>query len=119
MIAVMTILGCFALLAGSVFVLLAALGVLRFPDLLTRMHAASKAGAVGGGLVLLAVALLSFDAAVAIRSVIGIGFLLLTTPLSAHLLARAAYNSPNHQFILKTDDLAATEQSSVGKTNAN
>lgn len=79
------------LLLGSAFTLLAALGVLRLPDLYTRMHAASKAGAVGGGLILLAVALLSEDAAVALRALVGIIFLLLTTPVSAHLLARASY----------------------------
>jgi multicomponent Na+:H+ antiporter subunit G len=85
--------GCVLLLLGAGFSLLAAIGVVRFPDLLTRMHAASKAGAVGGGLVLLAVALVSFDSAVALRAVFGIVFLLLTTPVSAHLLARVAYLS--------------------------
>jgi multicomponent Na+:H+ antiporter subunit G len=85
--------GCVLLLLGAGFSLLAAIGVLRLPDLYTRMHAASKAGAVGGGLVLLAVALLSFDVAIALRAIVGIGFLLLTTPVSAHLLARASYRA--------------------------
>jgi multicomponent Na+:H+ antiporter subunit G len=84
-------LGCALLLAGSAFSLLAAIGVLRLPDLYTRMHAASKAGAVGGGLVLLAVALVSFDGSVALRAIIGTGFLLLTTPVSAHLLAQVSH----------------------------
>jgi multicomponent Na+:H+ antiporter subunit G len=86
-------LGGTLLLLGSVFTLLAAVGVVRLPDLYTRMHAASKAGAVGGGLILLAVALLSQDAAVALRAVIGVIFLLLTTPISAHLLAKASYQA--------------------------
>jgi multicomponent Na+:H+ antiporter subunit G len=81
------------LVAGSLFSLLAAIGVLRLPDLYTRMHAASKAGVVGAGLILLGVALVSFDAAVVLRAVLGILFLLLTTPVSAHLLARAAYEA--------------------------
>ena len=81
------------LLLGAGFTLLAALGVVRLPDLYTRMHAASKAGAVGGGLILLAVALHSQDAAVALRSVIGVIFILLTTPVAAHLLAKASYIS--------------------------
>lgn len=79
------------LILGAIFTLIAALGVIRLPDLYTRMHAASKAGTVGGGLILLAVALVSLDAAVALRALIGILFLLLTTPISAHLLARASY----------------------------
>lgn len=85
--------GGVVLVLGAVFTLLAAVGVVRLPDLYTRMHAASKAGAVGGGLILIAVAVLSQDAAVAIRAIVGVIFLLLTTPVSAHLLARASYLS--------------------------
>lgn len=79
------------LILGAIFTLLAAVGVVRLPDLYTRMHAASKAGAVGGGLILLAVAVVSMDAAVVLRAVIGVIFVILTTPVSAHLLARASY----------------------------
>ena len=84
-----TYLGGAVLLIGAVFTLLAAIGILRLPDLLTRMHAASKAGVVGGGLVLVAVALVSFDGSVAMRAFLGVVFLVLTTPVAAHLLARA------------------------------
>ena len=89
-------LGCAMLLIGAAFTLLAAIGVLRLPDLYTRMHAASKAGAVGGGMILLAVALVSFDGSVALRAIIGAGFLLLTTPVSAHLLARVSHRGGYH-----------------------
>lgn len=78
------------ILFGAVFSLLAAIGILRLPDLYTRMHAASKAGAVGAGAVLLAVAVVSFDGPVALRALMGIAFVVLTTPVAAHLLARAA-----------------------------
>lgn len=81
------------LLLGAAFTLVAAIGVIRLPDLLARMHAASKAGAVGGGLILLAIALLSQDMSVATRAIVGVIFLLLTTPLAAHLLARSTYIS--------------------------
>ncbi|AVF02522.1 MAG: monovalent cation/H(+) antiporter subunit G [Devosia indica] len=84
-------LGGTLLVLGAAFTLLATIGVVRLPDLYTRMHAASKAGAVGGGLILLAVAVLSQDAAVSVRAIIGVMFVLLTTPVSAHLLARASY----------------------------
>ncbi|MBN9335032.1 monovalent cation/H(+) antiporter subunit G [Devosia sp.] len=84
-------LGGVLLILGAIFTLLAAIGVIRLPDLYTRMHAASKAGAVGGGLVLVAVALISMDVAVSVRALIGVLFLLLTTPVAAHLLARASY----------------------------
>jgi multicomponent Na+:H+ antiporter subunit G len=78
------------LIAGSLFGLLAAIGILRLPDLYTRMHAASKAGAVGSGLIFAAVAVISFDVPIALRAIIGIAFVVLTTPVSAHLLARAS-----------------------------
>lgn len=79
------------LIVGAIFSFLAAFGIVRLPDLYTRMHAASKAGAVGSGLALLAIALVSFDGAVILRAVLGIVFFMLTAPISAHLLARAAY----------------------------
>lgn len=78
------------MLAGSLLSALAALGVLRFPDVYTRLHAASKAGPLGAGLILLAVGLASADWSIAIRCLLGFLFLVLTSPVSAHLLARAA-----------------------------
>ena len=81
------------IVVGAGFSLLAALGLLRFPDLFTRLHAATKAGTVGVGFVLLAVALASFDLSVALRALGGIAFIILTSPIAAHLLARAAYLS--------------------------
>ncbi|MCR6673365.1 monovalent cation/H(+) antiporter subunit G [Devosia ginsengisoli] len=98
--------GCILLLLGALFSLIAAIGVVRLPDLYTRMHAASKAGAVGGGLVLLAVALLCFDVGVGLRAIIGFVFLLLTTPVSAHLLARASYRTTDQlQMKMVVDEL--------------
>ena len=78
------------LLIGSLLSAVAALGILRFPDVYTRLHAASKAGPLGAGLILLAVAFAAADWAIAIRCVLGLFFLILTGPVSAHLLARSA-----------------------------
>ena len=91
---------------GAAFSLIAAIGVLRLPDLYTRLHAASKAGAIGAGLIFLAVAVASFDGAVFLRAMLGIIFLLLSTPVSAHLLARAAFRSGEAPITTTTiDDL--------------
>lgn len=79
-----------ALLLGSALTLVAALGLFRLPDLYTRMHAASKAGAAGSGLLLLAVAMQSAEALVWIKCLMAIIFFLLTAPVAAHLLAKAA-----------------------------
>ena len=77
--------------AGSIFAAVAALGILRLPDLYTRMHAASKAGSVGSGMMLIALALASTDTAEVLRAIAAVAFFLLTAPISAHLLAKAAY----------------------------
>jgi multicomponent Na+:H+ antiporter subunit G len=81
------------LLVGSLLSAVAALGILRFPDVYTRLHAASKAGPLGAGLILLGVAFAAGDWAIAVRCVLGFLFLILTSPVSAHLLARAALRS--------------------------
>ncbi|WP_334175269.1 monovalent cation/H(+) antiporter subunit G [Pseudoxanthobacter sp.] len=80
-------------LVGAVFALMAAIGILRFGDIYMRMHAASKAGTVGSGLALLAVALDAGELGVVTRAIAGAVFLLLTAPVSAHLLARAFYKA--------------------------
>ena len=81
------------ILVGSVFVLAAALGLNRFPDLYSRMHAASKAGTVGSALMLIAVGIHAADLAILARSLAGFFFFVLTAPVSAHLLAKAAHET--------------------------
>ncbi len=77
-------------LLGALFVLAAAIGLNRLPDVYSRMHAASKAGTVGSGLMLLAVGLHAGDLATLARALAGFFFFVLTAPVSAHLLAMAA-----------------------------
>lgn len=81
------------LVAGGIFVFLAALGIVRLPDVYTRMHAASKAGTVGSGLMLFAAGIHSLDVAIFTRALAGFIFFLLTAPVAAHLLARAAHRA--------------------------
>jgi multicomponent Na+:H+ antiporter subunit G len=89
----MTYVAAVLLVIGSLFCAVAALGMLRFPDVYTRLHATSKAGPLGAGLILLGVAFAAGDWATAIRCVLGFLFLMLTGPVSAHLLARSALRS--------------------------
>jgi multicomponent Na+:H+ antiporter subunit G len=78
-------------LAGAVFALLAAVGVLRMPDVFTRMQASTKASTLGLGCLLVGAALQIGDFAAFIR-VASIGaFVLLTTPVAGHVIARASY----------------------------
>lgn len=81
------------LLIAGVFNLVAAFGLIRFPDVYTRMHAASKAGTLGAGLMFITVAVASGELDVITRAIAAVIFFLLTAPVSAHLLARAAYCS--------------------------
>jgi multicomponent Na+:H+ antiporter subunit G len=79
------------LLIGAVFSLGAVVGIIRFPDVYSRMHSASKAGTLGAGLMLLAIAVQANDVSIITRALAAIVFFLLTAPISAHLLARASY----------------------------
>lgn len=95
------------LVLGAVFTLVAAVGLLRFPDLYSRSHAASKAGTLGSGLLLLALALFAGDLAVASRAFAAFLFLLLTAPIGSHLLVRAAYYVGHKPWSgTRIDDLA-------------
>ncbi|MEO1701435.1 MAG: monovalent cation/H(+) antiporter subunit G [Pseudomonadota bacterium] len=79
-------------LIGALFGLAAALGLWRFPDIYTRMHSASKAGTLGSGLLLIAIAVHDGETSTVLRATAGVLFFLLTAPISAHLLAKAAYS---------------------------
>ena len=78
-------------LAGSAFALLAAVGVVRMPDVFTRMQASTKASTLGLACLLAGTAVQMGDFPSFIRaSSIG-AFILLTTPVSGHVIARASY----------------------------
>ncbi|MEZ4606650.1 MAG: monovalent cation/H(+) antiporter subunit G [Deinococcales bacterium] len=79
------------LIIGLFFILTASIGLLRMPDLMVRMHAVSKAGTVGVGFVMLAVANHFADFGVTVRALSIILFLLGTAPVASHLIGRAAY----------------------------
>lgn len=80
------------LIIGSLFCLIAAVGMLRLPDTLTRMHAATKAGTLGAGCILAAEAVMANELGTSMRAIAAIVFLLLTAPVAAHLIGRAAYH---------------------------
>ena len=79
------------LFGGGFFMLVTALGLLRLPDLYTRMHAITKAGTLGVGLVFVAVAVFFGELSVVTRALAAVAFVLLTAPVSSHMIARAAY----------------------------
>jgi len=79
------------ILIGAIFMLLAALGLVRLPDLLTRMHATTKAATLGATLIMLAVATHFSQVAVVARAFGVILFIMMTAPVAAHVIGRAGY----------------------------
>jgi multicomponent Na+:H+ antiporter subunit G len=77
-------------IAGATLALLAAIGVLRMPDVFTRMQASTKASTLGLGCLLAGVALRNPEWSFAVRAASIAAFMLLTTAVSAHVIARAA-----------------------------
>jgi len=79
------------LLAGCGLLLLAAVGIVRMPDLFTRMQTATKGATLGISCILIAVALAMDDFGLAIRALLTVAFFFLTAPVAAHMIGRAAY----------------------------
>jgi len=81
------------LLGGGAFCLIAGLGVLRMPDVYVRMHASTKAGTLGVGLIVAAVALVYGAPGVVTKAIAVVVFLIVTAPIAAHLIGRAAWRA--------------------------
>lgn len=79
------------MLASALFILLAAIGILRLPDLLTRMHASTKAGALGIALMMIAVSVHFTSLAIFAKAIAVILFIFMTAPVAAHAIGRAGY----------------------------
>lgn len=104
-------------LVGAAFVFLAGVGVVRFPDLYTRMHAATKASTIGVGLVCVAGAL-AIDHGTA-KVLLAAVFIFVTAPTAAHLIGRAAYHDEHIEVRLDSGDdlgdlLAQADQADEG-----
>jgi multicomponent Na+:H+ antiporter subunit G len=80
---------------GTIFCLLSAIGLIRLPDVYTRSHALSKGSTMGVLFTLIGtfVFFLLEEDYFSIRLFLGIFFVFLTAPLSAHVITRAAYRS--------------------------
>ncbi|MGC5050741.1 monovalent cation/H(+) antiporter subunit G [Micromonospora sp. DT48] len=100
-------LGAVSLLTGALLSLAAAVGVLRFPDTLSRMHAATKPQVLGALLLLLGVALrLRSPVDLGMVALVGV-FQLATAPVAAQMIGRAAYRAGQvDRRLLDADELA-------------
>ena len=72
--------------------LLSAIGIIRMPDLFTRMHAATKVGTVGVSGIVLSLAIHFEEMKIVAPAILIIVFFLATAPIAAHMIGRAAYD---------------------------
>ena len=79
-----------ALLTGGLLIITGAIGLVRFPDLYTRMHAAGVTDTGGAGLVLFGLMLQAGLTLVTVKLALILWFLLFTGPVASHVLAKAA-----------------------------
>lgn len=79
------------LIIGALLMLIGALGILRFPDLYMRISASTKASTLGAGFALMALAVHFNELGITMRAGATIVFLVITGPVAAHLISRAAY----------------------------
>ncbi len=85
---------CLSLIIGSGFVLVGAIGLLKFNDPMTRLHAPTKVGTVGIGMLLLASVIHSFDIGQpSTHELLIMVFLFVTAPISANFIAKMNIHS--------------------------
>ena len=82
------------MIIGTLLMVIAGIGIVRMPDLFLRMSAATKASTLGAGFCLLAVVVYFGELGASSRAIAIIIFLLLTAPVAAHMIGRAAYRTP-------------------------
>lgn len=85
----------FSLLGGTFFIISSSIGIIRFPDIFTRLHASTKAATLGLGGILTGAFIFMYveHNIVSGKLILGFFFILLTAPVSAHLISRAAHRS--------------------------
>lgn len=79
--------------AGAIFMLVGAVGLLRLPDIFTRIHAASVADTLGAGAILVGLMLIAGPTLAAVKLFFLVLFFGLMTPVATHALARAALHA--------------------------
>ncbi|MGM8213789.1 monovalent cation/H(+) antiporter subunit G [Virgibacillus sp. W0430] len=102
----MNIIIIFLLLAGTFFILSSSIGINRFPGVFTRLHAATKAPTLGIFSILIAAFLFLYGdhGIVSGKLLLAIIFILLTAPVSGHVLSRAAHRSGVKPYLKSRND---------------
>ncbi|WP_134764913.1 monovalent cation/H(+) antiporter subunit G [Nocardioides sp. 1609] len=113
---VLDVVGAVCLLLGSLLSLVAAIGVLRLPDLLTRMHAATKPQVLGLVLVVLGLSLVLRSPSAAALGVVVVLAQMVTAPVAAHMVGRASYRAGQvRDDLLVVDELTGEIDPDLGR----
>jgi len=112
---VLDVLAGVLLIGGALLAFIAGLGILRFPDLLSRMHAATKPQVLGLMLLMAGLAIELRSVTVGMTLLLVVAFQLVTGPISAHMLSRAGYRTGKieHSLLIVdelTEDLERAEK---------
>lgn len=83
----------FFLIAGSLFMLVAAIGVVKLSDVYMRMHAITKAASLGAILMLASVSIIYVQWIVWVEALMVVVFVIITAPIASHMIAKAAYKT--------------------------
>ena len=89
----MTTTGTILVIAGAVLMVLAALGVVRLPDVLARLQAGTKAASLGLAFIFGGTALLHPTVSSAVKLALAMLFVFITAPVAGHVIGRAAYRA--------------------------
>lgn len=101
---------------GAIFALLAGVGIVKMPDTFLRLSVTTKAATLGSGFILASAAIFFGSSSVNTRVAVIIFFILITAPVSGHLIGRAAYRSGNKLCKgTRMDDLEGKYDEETGK----
>jgi multicomponent Na+:H+ antiporter subunit G len=104
MAAMLDVLSWVFISGGLFFMIVGTLGLLRMPDVLTRLHAAGMTDTMGAGLLILGMCLQAGINLVLVRLIFVYAFLLFTSPIGTHALARAAIAGGHEPYTLPEED---------------
>ena len=115
------------LVIGAALIVISSLGLVRLPDLYLRMSASTKTATLGVGSILVAAAIFFNELGIASRALATVFFVLLTAPVAAHMMARAAYfngvplwrgtryNELKGRYDIETHELVGPEETARSK----
>ena len=101
---IMDVVSAILLWVGSVFALIGSIGIVRMPDVFTRLHAAGITDTLGAAGVLLGLALKAGFSLLLVKLLLMLAFLLLLNPTACHALARAALHGLRRPWMGLTHD---------------